>query len=233
MSLQDDLIDAVAQDGVHVASFGETFRSLGLWPLGINARNGAAWLLLLGTGFLVWFAEAVLFGRYFPGFPFWPVVGWLTLAAMVAYVPVFLGVAAFITATPAWTVFIDDEHTAIIGFRVRGHELTLNSHLARRLGTGQGRALRETVGQRLSPVLERHPETVIRFRAQHARLAQMYADDLVRMLPGWTHELEGLHGWCAGAVAPQPGRVKSTRTGRWSLLRALPVQARWAVRSRP
>ncbi|GLY32288.1 hypothetical protein [Kineosporia sp. NBRC 101731] len=185
-TLQNDLLRTATAAGVKIASFGQTWRALTLWILSTAARNRPTWLLVA--------AVAVLIG-------FFPVVGWFALAVVVGYWPVMTAVAAYITLNRTWTLLIDETRTAIIGFRIWQNddrtELILDSHRARRPGTGQGRRLRSHLGPHLGDALTRHPSTVVRFRAQNQRLAGTYLDELKTVLPEsaqWSHHLDGVHG---------------------------------------
>ncbi|MCE0540352.1 hypothetical protein LWF15_33150 [Kineosporia rhizophila] len=185
-TLQNDLLSATTGGPVRIASFPRTWLALSLWTLFAWARNPRTWLLVAGAAVL-----AILF----------PVAAWITLALVVGYFPVMALVSAYITFSGSWNLLIDEQRTAVIGLRTWHHDgavqLILDSHLARRVGSGQGRRLRETLAPDLAKTMAHHPGTVVRFRAGNPRLAAVYGAELRAALPetdGWSHHLDGVNG---------------------------------------
>lgn len=169
-----------------MASFATTWRALNLWPLFSTARSRPAWPL---AGAAVVLAVLI------------PAAAWSLLAVVVGYFAMMTALSVHITRSRTWTLLADHDGDAVIGFRIWHHEgrvqLILDSHLARRRGAGQGRRLRERLTRPFAEVLNSRPETVVRFRAQNARLAAAYHQELKDALPeieGWVHHLEGWDG---------------------------------------
>ncbi|MBT0769894.1 hypothetical protein KIH74_13235 [Kineosporia sp. J2-2] len=184
--LHDDLVTATTVAGVRVATFGAAWRAVSWWTLSAAARRG--WPLLPVAGVVV---LAFLF----------PVAAWIVLALVAGLAVVMTTVPAYITLSRSWTLLVNEQRTAVIGFRVWHHQgrvqLILDSHVARRPGSGHGRQLRGLLAGRLAGVLEQHPGTVVRFRARNARLAAVYGAELQAVLPtsqGWGHHLDRADG---------------------------------------
>ncbi|GAB3259147.1 hypothetical protein [Kineosporia babensis] len=201
LRLRVDLVATVTAGKVRLASYGETWRALTLWMLGTAVRNWPTWGLVVGTGALVWFADVALFGRYFPALPFLTIAAGLLALAVTLYWPVMTAATAYVFFDRRSVLLIDDAGSALIGLRVKGDEdqveLSLHSHIARRVGAGQGRRLREELVQNLPSLLARHPGAVVRFGAQNERLAEVYAEELAAALPpsdGWQLYRTGLKG---------------------------------------
>lgn len=196
--LRDDLISAVLTDGVRIASRREAWRALTWWgPMNLVVQP-AVWVLIVGAGLLTWAADDLIVSRLLPEMSIWPGLGRVGLGAVGVYLLATAVASIVVTSAPGWVLFSDDERTAVIGARVRcedtGLSVVVNNHVARHIGTGEGRRLRTKLGPGVAAFMTKNPHVALRYTAQNQDLARAYLRDIATALPSqddWEHHLEG------------------------------------------
>jgi hypothetical protein len=174
------------------ASTGEAFRALN-WTLAENVRHSPFWIFVVLVVVLTTIAERWLV----PGRAADVVITGTSVLA-VAYLIFVCVLALVLTRSPARLCLISAGQDAVIGLRLitdhDGVQLVLAHHVARRLGRGHGKRLRDAVAPYLAEHLARHPELSLRFKAATPGLLADYLAEIRQWAPtsdGWKHDVTG------------------------------------------